>query len=83
MSMNIQLLMFRKVFCMFMACVFAVTSVGTSYAQTVRNLPAVGASVNLTQPFNPILIKGISVHPENAMMLDFIVDPGDDAVVVS
>ncbi len=58
---------FRKFICAGMACVFALTSSGVSYAQPTPGFPAVAA---------PALLKGISVHPDNAMLLDFIVDPG-------
>ncbi len=72
----------RKCLCGFMALVFAMTSVGTSSAQTLMKLPVPGAIVHVSEPFNPILIKGVQVHPENAMMFDFIVDPGDRAASV-
>jgi len=63
-----------------LAAFLANTCVPPSYAQMVLDLPAPGAVVNLSQAFDPVLIKGINVHPENAMMFDFIVDPGQSGL---
>ncbi len=42
------------------------------------SLPAPGAMVNLSPAFEPVLIKGIKVHPENPFAFDFIVDTGNE-----
>ncbi len=44
------------------------------------NLPPVGSLVNLSPTFTPSLIKGITVHPENPLKFDFIVDMGDKKI---
>lgn len=49
-----------------------------SYAQLLPNLPAPGQSVKLTAQFQPPVLKGMIVHPENPLLFDFIVDRGDD-----
>ncbi len=53
-----------------------------SYAQmvpqTVLNLPIPGTMVPMTSVFAPTLIKGITIHPDNPLMFDFIVDNGDE-----
>jgi len=53
-----------------------------AYAQvlptSVLNLPAPGTMVLLSPAFNPPIIKGITIHPENPLLFDFIVHPGDD-----
>jgi len=49
-----------------------------AYAQTVLNLPSPGTMVSLSPTFNPPIIKGITIHPENPLLFDFIVHPGDD-----
>jgi hypothetical protein len=41
-------------------------------------LPKPGSRVNLSPAFQPALIKGLKVHPENPFLFDFIVDPGDE-----
>ena len=41
-------------------------------------LPAPGVRVSLSPEFNPPLLKGIKVHPDNPFRFDFILDKGDD-----
>jgi hypothetical protein len=40
-------------------------------------LPAAGVMVRLSQEFNPPILKGIKVHPDNPFRFDFILDKGD------
>jgi len=40
-------------------------------------LPAPGVMVPLSPEFNPPILKGIKVHPENPFKFDFILDKGD------
>jgi len=40
-------------------------------------LPAPGTRVSLSPEFNPSILKGIKVHPENPLRFDFILDQGD------
>ena len=47
-----------------------------AYAKDFR-LPAPGAMVHLSPEFNPPILKGIKVHPENPFRFDFILDKGD------
>ena len=42
----------------------------------VPGLPAPGQALSLTAAYEPALIKGMTVHPENPLLFDFIVDPG-------
>jgi len=46
-------------------------------AQTAADLPIPGTMVNLSPAFEPVLIKGLKIHPENPFLFDFIVDVGD------
>ena len=41
-------------------------------------LPAPGVMVHLSSEFNPPILKGIKVHPDNPFRFDFIMDTGDD-----
>ncbi len=41
-------------------------------------LPAPGVRVNLSPEFNPPILKGIKVHPDNPFRFDFILDKGDE-----
>jgi phosphoglycolate phosphatase-like HAD superfamily hydrolase len=47
-----------------------------AYAQDYR-LPAPGVMVHLSPEFNPPILKGIKVHPDNPFRFDFILDKGD------
>ena len=40
-------------------------------------LPAPGVMIHLSPEFNPAILKGIKVHPENPFLFDFILDQGD------
>lgn len=48
-------------------------------AQTfsVLSLPKPGAMVTTSEKFVPPLLKGISLHKENPLVFDFIIDPGN------
>lgn len=41
-------------------------------------LPAAGANLAVVPVFNPALIKGMTIYPENPLMFDFIIHPGDE-----
>ena len=45
--------------------------------QTVLNLPIPGAMISATPDFTPVIVRGITIHPDNPLMFDFIVDKGD------
>jgi hypothetical protein len=40
-------------------------------------LPAPGVLVHLSPAFNPSILKGIKVHPDNPFKFEFILDRGD------
>src|SRR3954470_14222037 len=40
-------------------------------------LPKPGTMVHLSPSFNPPVLKGIKVHPDNPFRFDFILDNGD------
>ena len=42
------------------------------------HLPVPGVMVHLSPEFNPPILKGIKVHPDNPFRFDFILDQGDD-----
>lgn len=47
-------------------------------AQTVLNLPQPGTMVSISPVFNPPIITGITIYPDNPLRFDFLVDIGDD-----
>ena len=42
-------------------------------------LPAPGVMVHLSPSLNPLILKGIKVHPDNPFRFDFILDQGDNS----
>jgi len=50
----------------------------TAQAQEFR-LPAPGVMVRLSLPFNPPILKGLKVHPDNPFRFEFILDKGSSA----
>jgi len=48
--------------------------------QTVLNLPVAGSMIPMTNAFHPALVKGITIHPDNPLRFDFIVDTGQDKI---
>ena len=70
---------FRKITASLIAVVFAsnlLLTPATSSAQAFSDLPAPGIMLSTTAAFSPALIKGLTVHPENPLLFDFIVDSG-------
>ncbi|MBF0484722.1 MAG: hypothetical protein HQL25_08480 [Candidatus Omnitrophica bacterium] len=67
----------------FVLTAFLITNIfsGTGYAQI--NLPAPGTMITLTQPYTPVLMKGLQVHTENPLLFDFIVDAGKSGMAIS
>ncbi len=57
-----------------------VMPVQRAQADIASGLPKPGTMVNLSPAFEPVLIKGLKVHPENPFQFDFIVDTGDTAL---
>src|ERR1700678_120260 len=69
----------RKVFIIGVLLAFLANSFGPvpmARADEFR-LPAPGVMVNLSPEFNPPILKGIRVHPDNPFKFDFILDKGD------
>jgi len=50
-----------------------------SYAQTLV-LPQPGTMVNASPVYVPLIFKGLTVHPDNPILFDFIVDTGDSGL---
>ena len=51
-------------------------SLPLAQAQELR-LPAPGVMVQLSPEFNPPILKGVTVNPNNPFKFDFILDKGD------
>ena len=48
-----------------------------AHAQTILDLPTPGTMVTTTVPFSPPILRGLTIHPENPLRFDFIVDRGE------
>jgi len=75
---------FSKSICFSLIITFVVTMVITpraSYAQGgVLGLPQPGTMVNLSTAYVPLMITGLSIHPENPLLMDFIVSTGNSGM---
>lgn len=80
-----KMVLFNKIMSGFIAATFLFSmtvSPQTAQAQNVSvsvlNLPVPGTMVTATPGYMPSLIKGITIHPENPLLFDFIVNSGQD-----
>ena len=48
------------------------------YAQSVLNLPQPGVMVTTSPAYNPAIITGMTIYPDNPLRFDFLVDIGDE-----
>ncbi len=68
----------RKLLCSFVMTTFILTGlVPPTYAQTIFNLPQPGEMIGLSGIYTPVVLKGVSIHPEDPLLFDFIVDKGN------
>lgn len=47
-------------------------------AQSVFNLPAPGTMITRSISYNPPIMAGMTIHPDNPLKFDFIISTGDD-----
>jgi UDP-glucose 4-epimerase len=67
----------KKTLAVFLSCIITLGP-QTAYAQnTALHLPAPGSMVNLSQPFQPATLRGMTIHPAAPLKFDFILDPGE------
>ena len=68
----------RKILSSFLALAFVLTSVvPSSYAGLLFDLPVPGTMVPASAVYSPVLLKGITVYPDDPFRFDFIVDSGN------
>ena len=73
--------MFKKILSLTISICFLLTTLGPLpkvHADSVLDLPAPGTMVNLSPAYEPVIIKGLTVHKDNPFLFDFIVDVGQD-----
>ena len=79
--MNYNYNRFKRITALFVSAIFIVSMIippQIVHAQTVLNLPQPGTMVSLSIDYFPVVIKGMTIFPDNPMQFDFIVDIGDD-----
>lgn len=47
---------------------------------TQLNLPMPGAILNTTPAYEPAIVKGITIFPDNPLKFSFIIDTGDETL---
>ncbi|MEI8012073.1 MAG: hypothetical protein WCI27_06290, partial [Candidatus Omnitrophota bacterium] len=60
-------------------CFFMLMGPELSYAQALL-LPAPGRVVGASEAYMPLIFKGITVHPDNPLLFDFMVDTGNSGL---
>src|SRR3989338_8029772 len=74
--------MFRKSLSIVLVITFAASSlmpIPKAHAEGL-GLPIPGTMVSLSPAYEPVMIKGLTVHKDNPFLFDFIVDVGQDKV---
>ena len=69
---------FTFIFSLILPPGYAQVGTGFKPVPTILNLPAPGAMVTPSAAFTPTLIKGLTIHPENPLEFDFIVEKEDN-----
>lgn len=75
---NKRVVFFRRALSLFVLFHFLTISVlpqGISYAQVAPQLSSLIITPGVN--FNPAVIKGVNIHPDNPFKFDFIIDQGD------
>jgi len=70
--------MFRYIFVLFL-CIALIACDYRPVAAQEFILPNPGKMVNLSPAFDPALLRGIKIHPEDPFRFDFILDQGDQS----
>ena len=58
-----------------------VVPIPQAHADSFLGLPEPGTMVNLSPAYEPMLIKGLKINPENPFKLDFIIDAGGNHTI--
>ncbi len=72
----------RIISCIIIICFTTTSIIPPSYAQSINalNLPVPGAMVLQSPAYVPVLLKGMTIHPDNPFQFDFIIDSGNSAL---
>ena len=64
--------MFKKILCLTIIVCFCLTTLGPilkPHADSVLGLPAPGTMINLSPAYEPVMIKGLTVHKDNPFLV--------------
>ncbi len=76
-----RIFVFHKIISILTAVVFTCgVLVPPAGAQYISNLPKPGQMVFLSAKFEPVVLKGLTIHPENPLAFDFIADRGQESL---
>ncbi len=82
--MKIFYLFFSRIISLCVIVTFVTSMVITpkaAYAQSgVMGLPAPGTMVDLSPSYVPLMVTGLTIHPENPLLMDFIVSTGNSGL---
>ena len=67
---------FKRIVSIFILIPFVTTYPIQSYAQVLQ-LPAPGVVIPPSLAFEPAVIKGITINPQNPLQFDFLIDQGE------
>src|SRR3989338_3107035 len=73
-------IVFRKIIALILLVTFTTLCIlPPSYAQSIAslNLPVPGTMIASSPAFVPVLLKGMTIHPDDPLRFDFIVDSGN------
>ena len=70
-------LLYRTISLIVVLAFLSTSIIPPSYAQSLMNLPVPGTMVMQSPAFVPVLLKGMTIHPEDPFRFDFIVDSGN------
>ncbi|MBZ0165639.1 MAG: hypothetical protein K8I00_02450, partial [Candidatus Omnitrophica bacterium] len=58
-------------------CLLPVPGWTRGQPQAEFRLPVPGTMVSFSEDFNPVLMKGLRIDPDNPLRFEFVIDPGD------
>ncbi len=74
---QIRYFTFRAITWTLITTFFSMSIIPPSQAQGQVGLPLPGTMVALSPAFAPVILKGVTVYPDNPLRFDFIIDTGD------
>ena len=70
----------QRILALLIVSVFTLSSIVTPSRADIFKMPEPGERVSLSKPYQPTVIRGITIKPENSLSFDFIIDIGDSTL---